>query len=66
MAKVFLEKKEFEKKPETVSHTTFKRDQVVRPRRGTAPPMPVWASDVDSTSRSVHVLIYPENIRLQE
>ena len=66
MTELFMEKEQFEKKPETGGHTTCERGQVARSHSLTVPPRSVRASSIDSASPSGYVLIYPENLHPQE
>ena len=63
---VFMEKKQFEKKPETGGHLGQEIAQVARPRGLTAPPVSVRPSNVVWPSPLAHIFIYPKNLRLQE
>ena len=60
-----MENKEFGPKICTWGHLGPERAQVARPR-GTAPPKPVWPSNVASPPPFAYLLIYPENLPCQK
>ena len=61
-----MENKEFGPKICTWGCLGPERAQVARPRGGTVPPRPVQPSNVASLPPFAYLLIYPENLPIQE